>query len=225
MRTSLLPFPFAPLLAAGLLTVSPALPARAADTPQDTVNEATEIVRDFRRLPEKGIPGNVLRQARGVAVLRVIKGGFVVSGRGGQGVVVARAGGGWSGPAFIGTGGAGFGFQVGGSVTEYVFILNNRAAVQAFSQGGNVQIGGALSVAAGPVGRSAEAGVLPVAAVYAYSRSEGLFAGASIEGTVLVSQEDRNARYYGKSVTPGQILRGRAQPPAGASRLRATLGR
>lgn len=132
-----------------------------------TVRDCAEIVRDFTRIPEHAIPPHVLRNAKGVAILRVLKGGFVVSGRAGEGVVVARLpGGGWSGPSAIGTGGAGFGFQVGGNVTEFVIILNTQAAVDAFARGGNVEFGGALSVAAGPVGRTAEAGVLPVAAVY-----------------------------------------------------------
>jgi lipid-binding SYLF domain-containing protein len=129
-------------------------------------------------------------------ILRVLKGGFGVSGKLGEGVVIARLpSGGWSGPSAIATGGGGFGFQIGGQVTEFVLILNTRAAVDAFAHGGNIQFGGALSIAAGPIGRTAEAGVLPVAAVYTYSRSQGLFAVASLEGTILVAQSDKNARY------------------------------
>jgi Las17-binding protein actin regulator len=140
--------------------------------------------------------------------------------------VIARLpGGGWSGPSAIATGGAGFGFQVGGQVTEFVIILNTQAAVDAFARGGNVQFGGALSVAAGPVGRTAEAGVLPVAAVYTYSRSQGIFAGASLEGTILVAQAEKNARYYRRPVTPEQILRGRVVPPPSAAPLIAALRR
>jgi lipid-binding SYLF domain-containing protein len=88
-----------------------------------------------------------------------------------------------------------------------------------------VEFGGALSVAAGPVGRAAEAGVLPVAAVYTYSRSQGLFAGASLEGTILLAQSDKNARYYGRRVTPEQILSGRVVPPSSARQLLAALRR
>jgi SH3 domain-containing YSC84-like protein 1 len=193
---------------------------------QETVVDSAAIVRDFTRLPERGIPPRVLRDAKGVAVLRVLKGGFGVSGRLGEGVVLARlSDGGWSGPSAIATGGGGFGFQIGGQVTEFVIILNSRAAVNAFARGGNVQFGGALSVAAGPVGRTAEAGVLPVAAVYTYSRSKGLFAGASLEGTLLVAQSDKNATYYGRRVTPAQILRGRVAPPPSARPLIAALSR
>ena len=192
---------------------------------QTTVRDSAEIVRDFTRIPEHSIPPHVLRDAKGVAILRVLKGGFIVSGRGGEGVVVARLPGGWSGPSAIATGGAGFGFQIGGQVTEFVIILNTQAAVDAFAHGGNVEFGGALSAAAGPVGRVAEAGVLPVAAVYTYSRSQGLFAGASLEGTVLVEESDKNAAYYRRRVSPEQILRGRVAPPASAAPLIAALRR
>jgi SH3 domain-containing YSC84-like protein 1 len=191
---------------------------------RETVRDCAGIVRDFARIPEHAIPRRVLRDAKGLAVLRVLKGGFVVSGRLGEGVVIARLrGGGWSGPSAIGIGGAGFGPQIGGNVTEFVLILNTEAAVDAFARGGNVQFGGALSVAAGPIGRTAEVGVLPVAAVYTYSRSQGLFAGASLEGTVLAEEADKNARYYGRRVTPAQILRGRVAPPASAGPLLAAV--
>jgi SH3 domain-containing YSC84-like protein 1 len=148
-----------------LLVYLAGCPAFAASM-QETVSDCAEIVRDFSRIAERSVPPRVLRSAKGIAILRVLKGGFFVSGRIGEGVVIARLpGAGWSGPSAIGTGGAGFGFQVGGQVTEFVIILNTRAAVEAFARGGNVEVGGALSVAAGPVGRAAEAGILPVAAV------------------------------------------------------------
>ena len=206
-----------------LLVYLAGCPAFAASM-QETVSDCAEIVRDFSRIAERSIPPRVLRSAKGIAILRVLKGGFFVSGRIGEGVLIARLpGGGWSGPSAIGTGGAGFGFQVGGQVTEFVIILNTRAAVEAFARGGNVEVGGALSVAAGPVGRSAEAGILPLAAVYTYSRSQGLFAGASLEGTILVAQSNKNARYYGGPVTPEQILSGGVAPPPSASQLVAAL--
>src|SRR5215468_11082848 len=206
-----------------LLVYLAGCPAFAASM-QETVRDSAEIVQDFSQIAERSIPPGVLRSAKGIAILRVLKGGFFVSGRIGEGVVIARLPeGGWSGPSAIGTGGAGFGFQVGGQVTEFVIILNSQAAVRAFARGGNAEFGGALSVAAGPVGRAAEAGILPVAAVYTYSRSQGLFAGASLEGTILVAQSDKNARYYGGPVTPDQILSGRVPPPPSARPLITTL--
>jgi lipid-binding SYLF domain-containing protein len=139
--------------------------------------------------------------------------------------VLARTKNGWSGPAFIGTGGAGFGPQIGAEVNEVVLILNSDAAVKAFSRGGNVKLGGDVSIAAGPVGRDVAAGGIaaPVAAVYSYSRSEGLFVGASLNGTVIVSRPGANAAYYGHSVAVRSILSGRVPAPAGSTRLVASL--
>jgi SH3 domain-containing YSC84-like protein 1 len=198
-------------------------PAFAASM-QGTVTDCAEIIRNFTQIAEHSIPLRVLRSAQGIVVLRVLKGAFVVSGEIGEGVVLARLpAGGWSGPSALATGGGGIGYQVGGQVTEFVIILNTQKAVESFAQGGNVEFSGALSVAAGPVGRVVEAGVLPVAAVYTYSRSQGLFAGASLEGAILVSQFDKNASYYGRSVTPRQILRGLVAPPSSARQLLAAL--
>jgi lipid-binding SYLF domain-containing protein len=98
-------------------------------------------------------------------------------------------------------------------------ILNTDAAVQAFSRDINVTLGGDISVAAGPIGRTASAAVTPVAAIYTYSRSQGLFAGVSLEGTVIGTRNDANAEYYGRQVTPEEILSGKVPPPSAASRL------
>jgi lipid-binding SYLF domain-containing protein len=201
------------------------VPVTYADGMQDDIDRAVTIIQAFRDIPEKSIPPEVLRNAKGVAIMTVIKAGFMVSGRGGSGVVVARTGKGWSGPSAIGTGGAGFGFQIGAEQTDFIFVLNTHGAVEAFSQGGNVQFGGNMSVAAGPVGRTAEADVTPVAAVYAYSRSKGLFAGMSLEGTVIATRNETNAEYYGRSVTPWQILSGKVKVPAGARKLQKALAR
>ena len=197
----------------------------SAEGLQDEVDQAATIIERFQAVPEKALPAAVLKDAKGLAIMTVIKAGFVLSGRGGKGVVVARTKNGWSGPSAIGTGGAGFGFQIGAEVTEFVIILNTDAAVQAFSQDANVALGGSLSVAAGPIGRSVEAGVMPVAAVYTYSQSQGLFAGIALEGTVIGVRNDANAAYYGRAVTPEDILSGKIRPPAGADRLRKVLAK
>lgn len=206
--------------AAGGVTV--AATARAAGL-QDAVDQGVTILRRFQSIPEQSIPAEVVRDAHGLAILHVIKAGFIFSGRVGQGVVVARTPKGWSGPSGITTGGAGFGFQIGAQVSEFVIVLNTPGAVKAFSQGGNVSLGGDLSVAAGPVGRSLGADITAAAAVYTYSRSQGVFAGVSLEGTVLVAEPKRNAAYYGANVSPSDILSGKILPPAGAKMLLATL--
>jgi len=206
-----------------LIIVSVSLGIAGAATEQEIVDRSASIIREFRALPEHQIPRSVLRRARGLAVISVIKAGFIFSGKAGNGVVVARTDHGWSGPSFMGTGGAGWGLQIGAEVTDFVIVLNNRDAVRAFSRGGNITIGADVSAAAGPVGRTAEGAVTPTAAVYTYSRSKGLFAGVSLEGAVIGTRKEANARYYGRPVSSGDILNGRAAPPAGAGRLRSTL--
>ena len=186
---------------------------------QDDVDQAATIIERFQAMPEKAIPQAVLKDARGLAIMTVIKAGFGISGRGGTGVVVARTRNGWSGPSAIGTGGAGFGFQIGAEVTEFVMVLNTEEAVKAFSRDVNITLGGDISVAAGPIGRHVEAAITPVAAVYTYSRTQGLFAGISLEGTVIGARNDANAAYYGRPVTPEEILSGKVTPPSGARRI------
>ena len=196
-----------------------------AEGMQDDVDQAVSILERFEEIPESSIPPAVLQSARGLAILTVTKAGFVISGRGGTGIVVSRAGKGWSGPSAIGTGGAGLGFQIGAQVTEFVIVLNTDKAVQAFSKGGNVSLGADLSAAAGPVGRSVAADVLPNAAIYTYSRSQGLFAGISLEGTVLVTRNEANEKYYGRPVQPRTILSGEIPPPPGTQELLRNLAK
>lgn len=211
------------LLILSVLLVALPPSALQAATEQEVVNRSATIVRNFRAMPESGIPDAVLRNARGLAVMTVVKVGFGVSGQGGQGVVLARTRDGWSGPSFIGTGGVGWGLQIGAQISEFVFVLNTREAVRAFSQDGNVTLGADVSAAAGPVGRDLQANIAPVAAVYTYSRAKGLFAGISLEGKIIATQKTANERYYGGPVSASQILTGRMPPPAGAARLRAAL--
>jgi len=208
-----------------LLLVMSSLSVAIADaTEQDTVNRCAAIINQFQQMPEKAIPRDVLRQAKGLAIMSVVKAGFIFSAKGGQDVVVARTPRGSSGPSFVATGGGGWGLQAGAQVTDFVIVLNTEAAVQAFSRGGNVTIGVDLSAAAGPVGRTASGAVMPTAAVYTYSRSKGLFVGVSLEGAVIGTQRQSNFNYYGKPVRADSILSGGTKPPPGAAPLRRALG-
>jgi lipid-binding SYLF domain-containing protein len=183
------------------------------------IDRAVSIIERFSEIPETAIPPAVLRDAKGVAILTMTKAGFVLSGRGGTGVVVARTDKGWSGPSAIGTGGIGLGFQAGLQVSEYVMILNTQEAVNSFAKGNNVTLGGNLSAAIGPIGRSAEAAIAPQAAIYTYSRNQGIFAGVSLEGTVIATRYQANEEYYGKPVFPSDILSGDVKPPPSAQKL------
>jgi lipid-binding SYLF domain-containing protein len=212
-------FALAATFLAGCSTMSP------HDEMQADVDQATAVIERFEAIPEKGIPPAVMKAARGLAILTVTKAGFIGSARGGKGVLVERTAKGWSGPCAIGTGGLGVGFQAGAEITEFVIVLNTPAAVEAFSKQGNVTLGGNMSVAAGPVGRSAEGSVALQAAMYSYSRTQGLFAGVSLEGTAIGVRDEVNEGYYGRAVSANDILSGRVAPPAGAGRLLSVLNK
>ena len=139
--------------------------------------------------------------------------------------MVARTAHGWSGPSFIGLGGAGWGLQAGAEMTDFIFVLNNDPAVRAFSRDGNFKLGADVSAAAGPVGRDLQAAVTTTSAVYTYSRSKGLFAGASLEGAVIATQKTANDRYYGRVAGARSILAGNIPAPQGATRLLELLNR
>ncbi|KZF20987.1 DUF500-domain-containing protein [Xylona heveae TC161] len=178
--------------------------------------------------PDKIIPPQILANAKGLAVITVLKAGFLGSGRFGSGVVVARLpDGGWSAPSAIATAGAGFGGQIGFELTDFVFILNDSAAVRTFSQVGSLTLGGNVSIAAGPVGRNAEAAgaasLKGVAGVFSYSKTKGLFAGVSLEGSVLVERRDANEKLYNTRVTARQLLSGTIPPPSAAEPLMKVL--
>ncbi len=211
------------LLTSILALALPGTSLMAGAKEDQEVRQAAAIMHRFKSMPEQEIPYEIMRDARGLAILTVTKGGFVWSAKGGHGVVIARTKNGWSGPSFIRTGGVGFGAQIGAQVTEFVLVLNTPEAVQAFTRDSNVTLGGALSVAAGPVGRSAEAGVTPKAAVYSYSRSQGLFAGATLEGAVIATNKKANQRYYQSPMSASSILSGKGRRPASSGQLLSKL--
>ncbi|ODQ77611.1 hypothetical protein BABINDRAFT_163338 [Babjeviella inositovora NRRL Y-12698] len=164
------------------------------------------------------IPPEILREARGLVVLTVLKAGFLFSGRAGSGLIIARLpDGSWSAPSAIATAGAGVGGQIGAELTDFVFILNSDNAVESFAQYGSVTLGGNLSVALGPVGRSAEAAATAslrnTSAVFSYSKTKGAFAGVSLEGSAIVERRDANSKFYGSKVKARAILAGRVDPP------------
>ncbi|KAJ2844043.1 hypothetical protein IWW36_005331 [Coemansia brasiliensis] len=168
------------------------------------------------------IPPDVLQHCHGIAVLTVVKAGFIWSGRIGTGLVCARLpDGSWSGPSAISTGGMGIGGQFGAQMTEVVMILNDQDAVRAFEENAGLQLGSNVSVAAGPLGRSGELSAAVntsnIAGVYSYSKSKGLFAGVSLEGSAVIQRKDVNQEFYGRTAPAEMILAGEIRPPQGIS--------
>ena len=124
-------------------------------------------------------------------------------------------------------GGGGFGGQIGFELTDFVFILNDKKAVRTFSQQGSLTLGGNVSIAAGPVGRNAEAAgaasLKSVAGVFSYSKTKGLFAGVSLEGSAIIERRDANEKLYSSRITARQILEGGVRPPPAAEPLMRVL--
>lgn len=189
--------------------------------------KAAKILREFTEItsrngPDKIIPAHVIAKAKGLAVLSVIKAGFLVTARGGSGIVLARLPDGkWSAPSAIGIAGLGGGFEIGIEVSDLVIILNYDRAVEAFAKGGNLTLGGNFTVAVGPLGRNLEGNVAlrSSAAVFTYCKSRGLFAGISLEGSCLIERKETNRKFYCQDVRAYDILFGDVPRPAQAEEL------
>ncbi|XP_042260216.1 SH3 domain-containing YSC84-like protein 1 isoform X1 [Thunnus maccoyii] len=184
--------------------------------------KAAKILRDFTEIsnrngPDKLIPPHVIAKAEGLAIISVIKAGFMITARGGSGIVIARLSDRrWSAPSAIGIAGLGGGFEIGVEVSDLVIILNQRRAIEAFTKGGNLTLGGNCTVAVGPLGRNVEADVAlrSTAAVFTYCRSRGLFAGISLEGSYLIERKDTNRKFYSQDIRASSILNGDVEPPS-----------
>jgi len=193
------------------------------------INDAIEVFEQVMSIPEKGIPPALLNNAHGIAIIPgVIKAGFIIGGRHGTGVVVVRnREGGWSNPSFISITGGSVGWQIGAQSTDIILVFKSRKGIDNMMKG-KFTLGADAAVAAGPVGRQAEAAtdIQLKAEIYSYSRSRGLFAGISIEGASLQIDDDANAAFYGRNVRAGEILSDRdiKSPPA-AARLKKVLAR
>ncbi|XP_060709064.1 SH3 domain-containing YSC84-like protein 1 [Hemiscyllium ocellatum] len=189
--------------------------------------KAAKILREFTEIssrngPDVIIPAHVIAKAQGLAIISVIKAGFLVTARGGSGIVLSRLPDGrWSAPSAIGIAGLGGGFEIGIEVSDLVIILNQKRAVDAFAKGGNLTLGGNFTVAIGPIGRNLEGDVAvrSSAAVYTYCKSRGLFAGISLEGSYLIERKETNRKFYCEDIRACAILYGDVEPPAVAHEL------
>jgi lipid-binding SYLF domain-containing protein/peptidoglycan hydrolase-like protein with peptidoglycan-binding domain len=175
----------------------------------DRAHKASEVLKDLTTGADKKVPNELLSRAEAIAVIpHVVKGALGIGGRYGKGLVAQRLDDGrWSAPAFIQIGGGSFGAQIGVSSTDLVLVFTDRKALDMLMGGKDLKLGVDAGVVAGPIGRSAEAGVNAKldTAIYAYSRSKGLFAGVALDGAVLDIDNSENKDVYGDS-SAKQIL-------------------
>ena len=195
------------------------LPAQADTDENERVQRAVEVLDEVMRMPEHAIPRKMLEDAYAVAVIpNVVKAGLVVGGRHGKGVISVRLPDGtWSTPSFVSLTGGSVGFQAGVQSTDVVLVFRSVRGVDSIVNG-KFTLGADAAVAAGPVGRTAQAstdGQLK-AEIYSYSRSRGLFAGVALDGAVISIDHRANASAYGRNTTPRAAFEGRVRksPPA-----------
>ena len=205
--------------------------ARAADRDkdEDRLKDCGTVLKEILDIPDD-IPQGLLDKADCVVVYpSVLKAAFVVGGSYGRGAMTCRKGdnfkGSWGAPTMMALEGGSFGFQIGGQATDFVLLVMNEGGARGILSG-KVKLGGDASVAAGPVGRnaSAETDVTLRSEILSYSRSRGLFAGISLEGSTIRPDNKANEQIYGKKLEASQIvLSDQVSVPAAGEQLVSTL--
>lgn len=193
------------------------------------VEESGKVLSEIQQMPDQGIPEDLMRSCSAIAIFpNTVSAGFVLGGKYGQGIIMERdSKGQWSPPAIFTIAGGSFGWQIGGQATDFVLVFTNRRSVDGVLQG-QFKLGADASVAAGPVGRAAEASTDAhlKGGILSYSRTRGLFAGAKLEGAVITQHWDGDAELYGKSLSAEDILiKNRAKMPESADGILKILNK
>jgi SH3 domain-containing YSC84-like protein 1 len=193
------------LFTCALVATTPSIWAKDIQDASATVDKARIAFEDIVKRKDDDALRSGLKSAKGVLIFpSIIKGGVIVGGSGGTGVLLVRGDGDhWSQPAFYTLGAVSVGLQIGGQAAEVVILANSQKAVDRLLTN-SVKLGGEVSVAAGPKGTGMASNL--TADFVSYGKSKGAFIGASIEGSVLDVRDSLNHAYYGKAVTPADIL-------------------
>lgn len=207
---------------AAAMSAAPALAADDAAEAQGLVAKSKETISAFAANNDFPTFGPALGKAKAVLIFpQILKAGFILGGSGGSGVLLVRdAKGDWTGPAFYTMGSASLGFQAGASAAEVVMIVNSQKALDSLYSN-KFKLGGDASVAVGPKGVGTGASL--TADFIVYSTVKGAFAGMSVDGSVLDVRQSLNQAYYGKPVTPVDILVKKDATSADAASLRSTV--
>jgi SH3 domain-containing YSC84-like protein 1 len=191
------------------------------------LRNATSVLNELRATPDKGIPEELWNKAECVAVIpSVKKAAFIVGGEYGKGVMSCRNAKAWSAPVFLELEKGSWGAQIGGQEIDLVLLVMNRRGIEKLLES-KVALGADASVAAGPVGRAAQAATDAQmgAEILSYSRAHGLFAGIDISGGVLKPDNDANKEVYGNQTARDVLLGGKAHVPAIAQEFVRSLNK
>jgi lipid-binding SYLF domain-containing protein len=207
------------LLLMGLAALLVSMPAAAQDEEAERLRLAATVFEEMMSTPDKAIPNAILRRAEAIAIFpSTIKGGFIFGGHRGRGIISVRdtTNDAWSTPAFLTLTGGSFGLQIGGQAVDVILVVMNERGLQSFLSN-EFTVGVGASAVAGPLGRDAEAAtdVVMQAEILSYSRTRGIFAGLTIKGSSIRSDDDANERFYGtKYDTRGLFSASPAPAPA-----------
>ena len=194
-----------------------------AESMSGLVSQAVEIYKRFESQGPK-IPAKVLSKAKGVIFMKITKGGLVIAGQHGDGIMLARNKQyGWSGAVAVDTSGASFGLQGGGSVTRMVVLLNTDNAVNQFVNNSDVKFVGEMEGTAGPAAKDVHDNWAPDSSVYVYSSTDGAFGGLSIKGVTFTIDQSVTNTAYGKPVVAGDVLNGKIAPTKVSEPIRNIL--
>jgi lipid-binding SYLF domain-containing protein len=187
------------------------------------LEEAATVFSEVMGTPDKAIPQELLDRAQCIVVVPgMLKGAFIVGAKYGKGFLSCRkkGGTGWTGPGAIRVEGGSFGFQIGGSETDVLMLVMNEGGVRHLMSS-KFTVGGDASVAAGPVGRTAEASTDAYmnAEILSYSRTRGIFAGIALNGATLRPDKEDNKSLYGKAIENKEIITKEMPPPKSAEKL------
>jgi SH3 domain-containing YSC84-like protein 1 len=214
------------LLLVPALIAAPLYAQKDADA---RLQASTGVMNDMMKASDKGIPQDLLAKAECVVVVpNLKKGGFIVGAKYGKGFFSCRkrSGVGWSAPAGIRIEGGSFGLLIGGAETDVIMLVMNRKGADSLLSS-KFSLGGDASAAAGPVGRdsSAQTDAMMRAEILTYSRSRGVFAGVSLDGSTLRPDDDSNKELYGREITNKDIVMGSVKTPPAASGFIADLNK
>ncbi len=201
--------------------------ATAPSRQVEKIGQAVRVLEEMTAESDKSVPAGLIRDCAGLAVIPdVIKAGFILGGRHGKGVLLVRtADGGWSDPSFVDIKGGSIGFQAGVQSADIILVFMTPRSIENIGQG-KLTLGADATVAAGPIGRTAEASTDAElkAEILAYSRTRGLFAGLSLQGSSLQEDAKANRGFYGTEISPNDIFAGKATAvPEAAARLKKAL--
>ncbi|UZR93599.1 lipid-binding SYLF domain-containing protein [Chondrinema litorale] len=182
--------------------------AQSEEKLEDKLSDVAQVLTEMQELPEQKVPAAILNRAEGIMIIpNVIKGGLVVGGRHGKGIAMVKNDDGeWSNPIFVNITGGSVGWQIGAQSTDVILVFKSSDKLKNFKKS-EFTLGADAAVAAGPVGRqvSAATDISFDAEVYSYSRSRGVFAGISLEGSSIKLNENANKTFYGEKLSPENI--------------------